>query len=700
MGKTVNKSGGKVIELPSYDMNLTEVSLLFRVSTKELRKGLRSMGELRNNRLDDEKIILPTEIVEYLALDLGIDFVRIDNTIQSDEEVLLQRRAIVEKAEDEYENFPSRPPVVTIMGHVDHGKTTLMDALRRRAAGNDGSKSGKKKDKKKKNKGGASKQSKGGNVAGTEAGGITQVISAFQVPLPDADVGAVTFLDTPGHAAFKAMRQSGSDAADVVVLVVAADDGVSPQTVEIINFYKSIVTSSGGGISMMVALNKIDKPGVDVNTARAKVEGQLLEHGIVPEGLGSESEYGPPVQLIPVSGLTGEGLDELIGGLVLQSEVMDLRADANARAEGVVLDSRVDRGLGIVADCIIRWGSIAKGDLVVSGHQTGKVRILRDVNDKQIKQGLPSQPVRIVGFEGLPRAGDPFICMESEEEAGELVERRKAAQETQAVVNADDNSTNGQAELQSAGKHLMSHEWREKLEAKHGMEGRDDDLPVRIPVILRADADGSLAALRESLVALGEESDHNVVIDPIQVGIGPALPADVEMAKESQAAIVCFNVKNEATQEASNASVHVLRSEVIYSILDEAKEFFGTYLPSIQKETVHGRAKVGAIFKIGGMDTEVAGLQVLDGTLYRHKVQQSGKTAGARPSALYRIIRNGKVLEGTEKGLKPTSLKHFKDDVDEIGRGKECGLSLEGFNGFEEGDEIECWSVSMELQTL
>ena len=575
-----------------------------------------------------------------------------------------------------------------------------MDALRRRAVGESGEK-GKKKAKKKNKDAAASKKKSGEDVAGTEAGGITQVISAFQVTLEGADVDAVTFLDTPGHAAFRAMRQSGSDAADVIVLVVAADDGVSPQTVEIIEFYKSIISSSGSGISMMVALNKIDKPGIDVQAARAMVEGQLLEHGIVPEGMGTESEFGPPVQVVPVSGLTGEGLDELIVGLVLQSEVMDLRADKDARAEGVVLDARIEKGLGVVADCIIRWGSIAKGDSVVSGVQTGKVRILRDVNDKMLKQGLPSQPVRIIGFEEIPKAGDPFVCMETEEEANELVERRKAALQTNAIINASGISTNSQAELQSAGKHLMSYDWRVRLETKHGIDNNaNDKSPTRIPVILRADGEGSLAALTESLVAMGKESSHNVVIDPIQVGIGPALPADVLIAKESQAAIVCFNVKNDAAKEADRESVHVLQSDVIYSILDEARVYFGTYLPAIPKEKVHGRAKVGAIFNIGGMETQVAGLQVQDGTLYRDKVPSDKTTKGPSVTALYRVIREGKVIEDTAKGLPSTSLKHYKEDVTEIGRGKDCGLSLAGFNGFEEGDEIECWSVSMEYQSL
>jgi len=265
------------------------------------------------------------------------------------------------------------------MGHVDHGKTTLMDALRRRSIS--GGKQSKKKSKKDKKMNGAKKSPSGcGDVAGTEAGGITQVISAFQVPLAGGQKDTITFLDTPGHAAFSAMRQSSSHAADILVLVIAADDGVSPQTIEILNFYKAILKDSDGGISMVVAMNKIDKPGVDVDESRRRIENQLLEHGIIPEGVAShnDNEFGSPVQFVPISAKTGQGLDDLIGSLSLQSEVMDLCADDSARAEGIVMDARVEQGIGVVADCIVRWGSIQQGDVILSGTNMGKVRALKD----------------------------------------------------------------------------------------------------------------------------------------------------------------------------------------------------------------------------------------------------------------------------------------------------------------------------------
>ena len=271
-------------------------------------------------------------------------------------------------------------------------------------------------------------------MAGTEAGGITQVISAFQVPLDDNDddtAAAVTFLDTPGHAAFRAMRESGSNAADVVVLVVAADDGVSPQTVEIINFYKTIVAETGGtGISMVVAMTKIDKPGIDLEESTRRIENQLLEHGIVPETLAStmQSEHGAPVQLVPVSGLTGEGLGDLMDGLVLQSEVMNLQADPDAHVEGIVMDARVDKGIGVIVDCIVRWGSLQRGDIVVSGTHFGRVKALKEsATGTALQKVLSSQPVQIVVFRTCPKAGDPLICVECEETAMQLVERRGAA---------------------------------------------------------------------------------------------------------------------------------------------------------------------------------------------------------------------------------------------------------------------------------
>jgi translation initiation factor IF-2 len=695
----------KMTTLPSHDISLVEASLLFRQRIAKLKRILRKLGEFpKNASYNDDEIMLGVDALELVALELGAKFqLNSRKASVKDEQVLMQRRAAAEETSEagaaSYESFAPRPPVVCIMGHVDHGKTTLMDSLRRRAFGlSGGDGAAKEKSKKSKSKKGGKKDSTSGskNVAGTEAGGITQVVSAFQVPLDDQDE-VVTFLDTPGHAAFKAMRQSGSDAADIIVLVVAADDGVSEQTIEILNFYKSIVKGSGGGgISLVVAMNKIDKPGIDVDESMYRIQNELLAQGIQTEGFGGsdDGEYGPPVQLIPVSGLTGLGIDELIEGLALQSEIMDLRADDTARAEGIVLDARVVKGMGVVADCIIRWGTMQKGDHIVSGVHAGKIKILKDVNEKMLMKGLPSQPVRVVGFETVPKAGDPIICVESEEIAEDLVTRRKAL--LAGSLEASSSTSSG-ADLQSSGKHLMNHEWKKKLESKYSLNIDDPNAPIRIPVIVKADADGTLAAIRDSLVQVGKQSTHNVFIDPVLVGVGPVLASDILFAKESNAGIFCFNIKNEQMIEklADEEGVTLLRDDIIYALLDASKNVFAKYLPAIPVEVVHGRARVKAVYDIGGVNSQVAGLSVLDGTLYKDKAKgESGML-----SCQFRIIRNGKVIS-PEGALRATSLKRFKDDVNKVGRGDECGLSLDGHNGFEEDDEIECFSVDMKREFI
>ena len=359
----------RVIELPTHDMSVLDLSTLFRVKKHQLMKIMKSLGV----HAQDKHEMVDPDTMELLALELGLEVTRSNRRRMHAENNQLQRR-VGEEDSAAYESFPQRPPVVCLMGHVDHGKTTLMDALRARSQSSSSSSTN---NKKKKKKGSKSIVDETQKVAGTEAGGITQVISAFQVALENQD-SAVTFLDTPGHAAFRSMRQSGSNAADVIVLVIAADDGVSPQTVEILDFYKSIVKESGG-ISLVVAMTKIDKPGVNVDEARARIENQLYEHGIATEGFGSgETEFGAPAQLIPVSGITGEGVDDLIEGLALQSEIMDLRADTTARAEGIVMDARMEKGLGVVVDCVVRWGSMERGDIIVSGTNSGKIKTLKD----------------------------------------------------------------------------------------------------------------------------------------------------------------------------------------------------------------------------------------------------------------------------------------------------------------------------------
>ena len=385
-GQREREANDTHVILPAAPVSVTALSSIFRIKIDRIMQKLRECGE----RPTDDEYIVDVDTMEIVALDLGLEPVRSNRRVltsvsEENRDLLMQRR--VDDDVDEgtavstlHSSLPLRPPVVCLLGHVDHGKTTLMDALRRKNAQNGATVEVKKK-KKAKNKADESGKKSSDDVAGTEAGGITQVISAFQVSLANQDdsIGAVTFLDTPGHAAFRAMRESGSHAADVIVLVVAADDGVSKQTIEILDFYKSIYKESAG-ISLVVAMTKIDKPGILIDESRFRIENELMEQGIVTESFASTSvsEYGPAVQLVPVSGLTGDGLDELIDALVLQSEVMELRADPDAHAEGIVLDARIEKGIGVVADCIIRWGSMQCGDVVLSGVHSGKVKALKN----------------------------------------------------------------------------------------------------------------------------------------------------------------------------------------------------------------------------------------------------------------------------------------------------------------------------------
>mmetsp|Transcript_20232 Transcript_20232/g.50328 ORF Transcript_20232/g.50328 Transcript_20232/m.50328 type:complete len:1070 (+) Transcript_20232:95-3304(+) len=696
----------RVVTLPvNNSLSLSEVSLLFRVKLDDIKEKLRDMGVPSEDGLD-------VDVLELLAMEFGIETVRSTNepAVVDSEQLLMQQRrsdTVSDAALDAsmIDLYPPRPPIVTIMGHVDHGKTTLMDALRRRSQeqqnGKKGSASKSTKKKGKKSKNASDSLSK--NIAGTEAGGITQIISAFQVALEGQD-DKITFLDTPGHAAFRAMRQSGSHAADVIVLVVAADDGISEQTVEIIEFYKSIVKgSSDSGISMVVAVNKIDKPGIDAEEAQMRIENQLLEHGIVSEGMSTEgSEYGQPVQVIPTSGITGEGLDDLMEGLLLQSEIMDLRACDKSNGEGIIMDARQEKGLGVVADCIVRWGNIEKGSVMISGDQVSQVRMLKDVNNKMIKSGLPSQPVRIVGFKSLPKAGDPLMIVESEEIAEQMLEQRRALD---LSTSERPDGSRSDVELHITGMR-RGDTWRvKKFTNKAAIE--ESDGTVRIPIIVKADADGSLAAVRDSLLNIGDDSKHAVVIDPIMEGIGEVTPSDILMAKESEATIFSFGsirVDQSTMNLAEAEGVSICSNNIIYSLLDEAKVVLGSYLPLISKEHTHGRAAVKAIFSIDTENGEekIAGLNVLEGNIYKSKAPLSGEDSSTTVNAdcHFRIYRDGKLISPDDQSVTASSLRRFKELVESVRLGDECGLGLSGFTDFEEGDEIECYSVEMKKAKL
>jgi len=597
---------------------------------------------------------------------------------------------------------------VSVMGHVDHGKTTLMDSLREKSARETGITETKKKKKfktsKKKRGNSSGDNSLIDRIAGSEAGGITQVVSAFQIQLPgsgvqtddrnDDTVSVVTVLDTPGHAAFKAMRESGSNGSDVIVLVIAADDGISSQTIEIIDMYKSIARAQPGSISLVVAVTKIDKPDIDIQNSMMKIENQLLEQEIFTERMtSSDCEFGD-VQLYPVSGLTGEGIDALVEGLVLVSDIMDLRADKDSRAEGIVIDSKVEKGLGVVVDVIIRSGSLQKGDCIVSGINGGRVKIMKDANNNSLKSVGPSQPVRISGFRTLPRAGDALVCVKSEQIMNDIIDRRKVLQDSDTSDNEsyrlDRSST---MDVQITGVASKQDFMKQNILKRYTFNEDDtaSDM-IRIPVILKADADGTLTALRDSVLNIATESKLNLRIDPISLNVGHVNISDVQLASDSGASILCFNLKGTKDKDAMNLAasdnVDIRSHNIIYHLLDEAKDIFSTYCPPTPVEVVHGKATVKAVFDITGKNAgRIAGLEVNEGNLYLNK---SNKESGFL-NCEYRVMRGGAII--SPDGLQAESLRRLKEEVTDVRRGDECGLGLRKYSNMEEGDSIECFSI-------
>ena len=760
--KQLPRSMPTEVRLPTSSLTLVDLSLLLRVQKRTIVRTLRSLGEqISYTSANQDSYKIDVDTMEYICIELGIDPVKVEGKVNEVEEA--EKRAMRQsqslsragdtededgvakkkktEEEERYASYPPRSPVVSIMGHVDHGKTTLMDALRRRAVtgvdtpagggmkGNDKKKKSKKSSSKKKNEQGSKSRGKGGvnvtdgNVAGTEAGGITQVITAFEVPLPledgassssdtsdnESTISTVTFLDTPGHAAFKKMRQSGSSATDVIVLVVAADDGVSPQTIEIINMYKNIARAQPQSISLVIAVSKIDKPGIDIDESVMKIENQLMEHEIYTEnvlaGGGDEGEFGA-CQLFPVSGITGEGLDDLVEGLALQSEIMDLRADEMARGEGIVIDARMEKGLGVVADCVIRWGSVAKGDFVVSGVNGGRVKFLNDVGNKPITRARPSQPVRIVGFKTLPKAGDPIVCASSEDEAKELIRVRESE-----LYNEERAEYEEDIELQVMGTAAKQGIMMQKARSEYGYDGLENDNDeagdsIRIPVVIKADSHGSLEAVRDALVQLGTDSKLDIIIDPVEMSTGVVTSSDVAMARVSEAAIFAFGkvgvADKETKNEAEKDGVSIRQHDIIYRLLEDAKEVFGKYLPVQLVEKIHGKAKVQAVFDVTDakkQSVSIAGLRVTDGYLF--KAKSKGLVDGEEPlSCFYRVLRNGELLSQDVEKLEASSLRKVKEDVDSVRKGEECGLGLTGFNDLKEGDIVECFSIEEKIPAI
>ena len=493
----------------------------------------------------------------------------------------------------------SRPPVITVMGHVDHGKTSLLDFIRT------------------------------SRVASGEAGGITQHIGAYHV---ETEKGVATFLDTPGHEAFSAMRARGTKATDIVVLVVAADDGVMPQTIEGINHSKA------AGVPLIVAINKIDKP--DANSE--KVKNELLTHEVIPEDLGGDSMF------VEISAKTGQGIDNLLDAILLQAEILELKAPINTPAKGIIIEGRLDKGRGPAATLLVQSGFIRPGDSLLAGNSSGRIRAMLNEAGKSVKEAGPSIPVEVIGLSEVPKAGDEFIVLSDEKKAREIALFRqgkfrdvKLAKQASKLENVFDQMTEAEVRF--------------------------------LPLIIKADVQGSAEALAGSLEKLSTEE---VKVNVIHSAIGAVNESDINLASASNAVIIAFNVKADsgARKLADNLEVDMRNYSIIYEAVDEVKAALGGLLAPEQKENILGLVEIREIYKASKVGS-IAGCIVLEGLIRRN--------------SNVRLLRENEVIFEGELD----SLKRFKDDIKEVKANIECGLALKNFNAIEVGDKVQVYEL-------
>ena len=566
---------------------ITAADLAQRMSVKaaEVIKALMKMGVMAtiNQPLDQETAMLLVEEMGHTAIAQAED---------SLEAEMMATMALEENVEQQ-----PRAPVVTIMGHVDHGKTSLLDFIRK------------------------------SRVAASEAGGITQHIGAYQVK---TDHGSVTFLDTPGHAAFTAMRARGAKVTDIVVLVVAADDGVMPQTKE------AVEHSRAAAVPMVVAINKIDKSGSDPD----RVKQELVVLGVVPE------EWGGDTQFVSVSAKTGQGIDNLLDAILVQAEVLELKAPVKVPAIGVVLESKLDKGRGPVADVLVEKGMLRKGDFILCGQEFGRIRAMFNENGKPLKEAGPSTPVEILGLSGAPFAGDDFIVVADERKAREIALQR---------------------EEKSRSSKLAAQQATKLEDVFSRLETAADSVDLNI--IVKADVQGSLEALRSSLAEL---STDKVKVRIIAGGVGGINESDANLALASSAVIVGFNVRADASARKliEERSIDLRYYSIIYEVIDEVKKSITGLLAPEYKEQIVGVAEVRDVFKSPKFGA-VAGCMVTEGYVRRNLP--------------IRVLRENVVIfEGQLE-----SLRRFKDDVGEVKMGMECGIGVKNYNDVKPGDQIE-----------
>ncbi len=582
------------VQLPE-SIVVSELANRMAERVADVVKALMNMGLMvtQNQTID-------ADTAELIIEEFGHKVVRVSDADVED---------VITQIEDKPEDLEPRPPVITVMGHVDHGKTSLLDAIRNT------------------------------KVTAGEAGGITQHIGAYQVETEEGKL--LTFLDTPGHAAFTSMRARGAQVTDIVVLVVAADDSVMPQTIEAINHAKA------ADVPMIVAINKVDKPDADPD----KVRTELLQHEVIVEKLSGD------VQDVEVSAITGQGIPELLEAIALQAEILELKANPNRPAQGAVIEAKLDVGRGPVATVLVQNGTLHQGDVFVVGEKWGKVRALISDKGERVKDAGPSVPVEVLGLHGTPEAGDVLNVVETEAQAREIAEyRENVAKEKRAA--------------QGAAKTL------EQLMAK----AKADENVKELPVIVKADVQGSAEAITQAMEKIGNEE---VRVRVLHSGVGAITETDIGLAEASGAPVIGFNVRANASARAAanQKGVEIRYYSVIYDLVDDVKAAASGLLSAEVREKFIGYAEIKEVFKVTGVG-KVAGCLVTEGV--------------ARRSAGVRLLRDNTVIhEGTLK-----TLKRFKDEVAEVQSGQECGMAFENYDDIRPGDVIEIFEREEVQRTL
>ena len=574
------------ITLPD-EITVGELALKLKIQSAEIVKRLMMLGEMKS--VSD---VIDYDTAALVAMEIGAK-------VEKEVVVTIEDR-LFDDSEDKDEQKVERPPVVVVMGHVDHGKTSILDAIRH------------------------------SDVTSTEAGGITQHIGAYQV---NVNGKLITFLDTPGHEAFTAMRARGANMTDIAVLVVAADDGIMPQTVESINHAKA------ANVKIIVAMNKMDKP--TANPERV-MEG-LTKYGIITE------DWGGDVACIPVSALTGMGINDLLERIALEAEVMELKANPNRRAKGAVVEARLDKGQGPIATILVQNGTLHSGDVIIAGTAVGRVRTMRSDKGQLLSDAGPSTPVEITGLTAVPEAGDLFEAVEDERLARELADKRTAeAKEKQFAAYT-------KVTLDNLFDQMAANDMKE------------------LPIVVKADVQGSAEAVKQSLEKI---SNDEVRVRVIHAGVGAISKSDVSLADASNAIIIGFNVRPDAVAkaEAEQTGVEMRMYRVIYDAINDVSDAMKGMLAPKVREVALGEAQVRQVYKISSVGT-VAGCRVTDGKITR--------------DAQLRLVRDGIVI--CEDSI--ASLKRFKDDAKEVAEGFECGITLAKFQDIKEGDVFECFKM-------